>query len=174
MRHLFLMLGYPGSGKSHFARQLAQELHAVRLNGDGIRHLMFNSDEERRDIKNRPLVFGALDYACHEVLRAGHGVVYDVSHNRKKDRAGKVELAAAYGITPILVWVQVPVEVAKLRLETREHLPDQPKLPPGRFERMVANLEPPGPGEKCIRIDGTKPFAEQMASFSRQLKALNV
>ena len=168
-QHLFLMLGYPGAGKSYFARQLAEAIRAVRLNGDGARHLMFDKEETQRNPANNPIVFGALDYAAQQILTAGYSVVIDASHNRKQDRIGKAQLGAAFGIRPILVWVQVPVDMARERQETRERLPDQPLVPPARFEQLVSNLQPPEALEPYIIVDGLAPFAEQLASFRRQL-----
>lgn len=173
MQYLIMMLGYIGSGKSHFAKQLANDLHAVRLNADTARHNMFVSEEQRRNPKNHPMVFGALNYACEEVLKAGYSVIYDVGHNKKADRNGGIELSRKYGATPIIVWIQVPIETARTRAGTREVLPDQPRLIGERFDRMVANFHPPTDDEKYISIDGTVPYESQLASFYEQLKAFS-
>ena len=133
---------------------------------------MFTDEDTRRDPANNPIVFGALDYAAEQVLHAGYSVVFDASHNKKVDRARKERLGEPFGIKPIIIWVQVPVEVAKARLETREQLPDQPVIRPGRFEELVAAVQPPESHELCIKVDGTVPFTEQMESFSQQLQEI--
>ena len=165
---LFLMLGYPGSGKSYFARQLAEQISAVRLNGDGVRHAMFEG-EEAMNPKNNPMVFGALDYAANQVLKAGYSVIYDASHNKYEDREKGRVLAGQYGVEPIIVWVQITKQTAKDRVASRERLPDQPFIRPERLDQLMKNLQPPKETEPCIKIDGTVPFDEQYQSFQQQL-----
>jgi predicted kinase len=166
------MLGYPGSGKSYFAKKLASEIKAVRLNGDSVRHSMFDNEKQRWDPRNNPLVFGALDYAAQEVLRAGYSVIYDASHNRKVDRNKAEKLGEPFGAAPIIIWVQTTKEASKKRQETRNQTLDQPDVPAKRFEELVAGLTPPEANEKCITIDGLSPFQDQFESFRGQLIGL--
>lgn len=166
------MLGYPGSGKSYFARQLADSIGAVRLNGDGLRHKLFADEETRINPKNNPLVFGALDYATEEILRAGYSVIYDASHNKKRDRLNATRLAQPFGIMPIIVWVKVPVELAKLRNGSRTDTSTEPKAPEERFEQMAKGLQEPTHEEAVIIIDGTQPFEKQLVSFKTQFDSL--
>jgi predicted kinase len=171
-QRLFIMLGYPGSGKSYFAKRLAPEIKAVRLNGDSIRHNMFTDEKQRWYPRNNPLVFGALDYAAQEILKAGYSVIYDASHNRRVDRTKAAKLGEPFGVTPIIIWIQTTKETAKKRRETRDQALDQPDVPAKRFEELVANLAPPEPNEKCIVIDGLGSFQDQLDSFSKQLGGL--
>ncbi len=166
---LLVMLGYPGPGKSFFARQLAKQIQVVRLNGDNARHIMFNSDNERYNPLYKTMVFGALDYATLEILNAGYSVIYDASHNRRSDRQKALRLVKKYGVYPIIIWTQVPRELAKARVQTREVRSDQPVLPMKRFAQLVASLQPPDEQEKAIIIDGTQQFTEQLESFQAQL-----
>jgi predicted kinase len=75
-----MFYGNPGSGKSIFARQIAEHLHTVRLIGDSIRIAMFGSaesidkaytDETVAQLNN--MVFGAIDYVAEQVLGSGQG-----------------------------------------------------------------------------------------------------
>ena len=56
---LFMMLGYPGSGKTTFARQLAETYGMVRISSDDLRPYMYKDVAAIRDTRNNPLVFGA-------------------------------------------------------------------------------------------------------------------
>jgi predicted kinase len=172
---LIMMLGHPGSGKTYFTRQLAPKLNAVRFNGDHMRVAMFK-DPRLATRADNPKVFGAIEYAVTEVLKAGHSVVYDAQHNKLEDRKRLEALAAEHGAEAVIVWVKAPREVALQRGIDREELPDQRRK---TEEEMNASidffmdaLETPGLDEKLIQIDGTIPFEEQLKSFQEQLAAL--
>ncbi len=118
---LIMMIGRPGSGKSHFAKQLAPKLGAVRLNGDHARISLFADPAELANPANNPFVFGALDYAAYEILKAGYGVVYDAQMNYLDYRNKNRELAAQFDTPAVLVWVQAPYDSASL-LTVLRHL----------------------------------------------------
>lgn len=170
--YLFLMIGFPGSGKSYFARQMAEAMGVVRLNGDGARYFMYTDDATRHNPSNNPQVFGALNYAMIEILRAGKSVVIDASHNRYKDRDEKPALVAPFGAKVVLVWVQTPLEEAIQREASRDLTPEQIRVPRDAYEFLVNSLQPPRAGEAHIIIDGTGTFVKQLDSFKKQLRQL--
>ena len=169
----FIMLGYPCSGKSYFARKLADHYRFIRLNGDSIRYAMFDNEEDRGP-QNNHLVFSALDYVTKEILRSGHSVIYDASHNKASNRESASSLALPFSLKPILIWVQVPLDIARERLMNREKLPDQPIISDKRFNQLVGDLHAPNDNELCIIIDGSKPFADQLISFQSQVEKINL
>lgn len=172
------MLGHPGSGKSYFTRQLAPIIGAVRLNGDHMRTAMFTDPKDIANRDNNPKVFGAIDYAVYEVLRAGHSVLYDAMHNKHADRLRHEAAAKELGAPTVLVWVKTPYEVALKRGVERPEQPDQRRKSEEQMKQsldfFIAALEQPKPGERTIVIDGMKPFEEQYESFTRQLSDLHV
>lgn len=106
---LVVFLGFPDSGKTYFAKQLAKKLNAVTLNTDALRLSMFGSletiDKFRVNDKTRLYsdVFGAMDYAARQTLLAGHSVIYDAQQTKRKDRHGIEKIAHESGAVPILV-----------------------------------------------------------------------
>lgn len=177
---LHMFLGSPGSGKSFFARNLAENINAVRLNGDSMRIALYGSPEEIDQQPDKNLVnsrtFGALDYSVVQVLKAGHSVVYDAHHNKRSIRARLEELAEEHGAVPVVVWIKTPYEVALKRGQTRDTTPDQRRLSEEKMietiERHMANFDEPVESELVITIDGTIPFEEQLASYKRQISSL--
>jgi predicted kinase len=180
---LLMFLGYPGSGKSHFARAVADKLGAVRINGDSMRISMFGSREEiekiystgDRNILNS-YVFGGLNYAAEQILARGHDVVYDAHHNKRIDRTELEELAARHDALPVLIWVKTPLEVAVHRGQTREETIDQRRLSEEKIRESIARhqavTDEPDSGEIVIAIDGQVPFDEQFKSFEAQLETI--
>jgi predicted kinase len=173
VKHNFIMmLGHPGSGKSYFTRQLAPKLQAVRLNADHMRTLMFQNPKEVTNRTNNPMVFGAMDYAAGEILRAGHTVISDMQYNARSRRRIGEAFATEFGALPIIIWVQTPMEIALKRGQERDETQDQRKKTEeamrASLEKFMKALEPPEQDELCIIIDGTVPFAEQYLSYRQQ------
>jgi predicted kinase len=168
----FLLLGYPGSGKSTFARQLSARMGYIRVNSDELRDYMYGHRAEVHDPKNNPAVFGALDYMAAQLLAVGHSVVYDANNNRHRDRIKHQKLAAQYGAETVVLWVKAPLEVARQRELQRQQNPDHLAIPADLYERIAGALEEPLPTEKAIMVDGQDAFSDQLQAFTTQLAGL--
>lgn len=170
---LFMMLGYPGSGKSHFAKRLAHELGAVRINSDAMRASVFDNPSDHYNAAGFRIVFGALDYAAHVILSAGHTVIYDANCNRRSERAKNVALASEHNAGAFVIWVKTSPEEAAHRAANRELGSDQVQISQERFNEIKEILEEPTQDENVIVIDGTKSFEEQLKQFTNQFMAEN-
>ena len=51
---LFLLYGFPGAGKTYFARQLSEDLNAAHVQADRVRHELF--EEPRFDKQENQVV----------------------------------------------------------------------------------------------------------------------
>lgn len=171
---LYLMLGYPGSGKSHFSKQLAEKINAVRLNSDHLRKHLFEKPEEHHGPKDHLLVFGALAYAAHEALKAGHSVICDANYNFVKDRQKYAKIAQQFNVKTIVVWVKTPLEMAVERGAERTLTDEQIRLGAEHIKRVANELQPPClPEETCIEIDGLMAFDRQFEQFTKQVTSSN-
>ena len=164
MKLFITTMGYAGAGKSHFAKQLAVKLNAVRLNSDSMRNSVFEVPNEVNSKDGNRIVFGAIDYAAKEVLKAGYSVVYDAKCNRISERKKNASIAQDNDATHITVWVQTPHDTAIARTESRDITLDQGRLTSeDREKRNSDYLEEPETDEMAAIIDGTKTFEEQFA-----------
>lgn len=179
--HLFL--GVPGSGKSYFARNLAEKQGYVRLNNDAMRLGIFGSLENISAVYHSPnrqnvntYVDGAVEYAASQLLERGQSVICDAHHNKRTDRERFEKLAQKYDAKVLLVWVKTPFETALSRGQQREASNDQRQLSEADMrevmERHEATMDLPVSGENVITIDGTEPFEVQHESYMAQLNAL--
>lgn len=173
MTTLFTMLGYPGSGKSYFAKHLAEKIGAVRLNNDAMRSSIFENPIERKNIHNYSVVYGAIDYATHEILEAGYSVIYDANVNHINERKKNSEIADSHGALAVTVWVKTSVEEAVRRVGDREVTAYQFRLTEETVNKHIGILEEPTKEENCVVIDGSLPFDEQYESFEAQLNSFN-
>jgi len=83
MPKLFIMIGLSGSGKSTYAKQIAEEENAVILSSDAIRFEMLGS-EDNQD-KNAE-VFQELNKRLILNLKNGNNVVYDATNLSSRRR----------------------------------------------------------------------------------------
>ncbi len=152
---LFLMLGYPGSGKTTVAEMIARLTGAVQLSSDKIRLRHFPrptfSEAEHREL------YQAIDAQTEELLRAGKSVIYDANLNRYIHRQEKYDICKRTGATPVLIWIQTPQDLAKRR--ATQEADDDPKRPYGNldeavFDRLARQIEPPRDNENPIVIEG--------------------
>jgi predicted kinase len=179
--HLFL--GVPGSGKSYFARQLADQTNTVRINSDAMRLAIFGSLEAITAVYHSPdrqhvntYVDGATQYVVAELLDRGHSVVCDAHHNKRSDREAYETLAGQHDARVVLVWIQTPFNVALTRGQQREAKADQRQLSEQDMrevmERHKAAMDEPAKTENVIIIDGEQPFDQQYASYQEQIGKL--
>jgi predicted kinase len=177
-KYLFMLLGHPGSGKTHFSEQLATSIGAVRVNADAMRVAALGTIEKAREFNDKTgllnsIVFGALDYVAVQVLKSGNSVICDHQHNEKLNRDKRIELAKENGATAVVIWVKAPREIAVQRGSEREERLDQRQHSAEKMEALVDKyiglLEVPAEDEKVIVIDGTAMYEEQYSSFTRQL-----
>ncbi len=128
---LFVLFGYPGSGKSFFAKQLAERKGYIRLNGDSMRVAMYGSvealkNEDAADVRSK--IFKAIDYGVGQILAAGKTVIYDANNNARRIRRDKEKLAEKHGAEAVVVWVEAPKDIAAKRTQDREATVDQRRL----------------------------------------------
>lgn len=177
---LLMFLGSPGSGKSYFAKHIADKLNAIRINGDSMRLAIFGSLEEIERTyhsndrhKVNTYTFNALDYVAEQILVRGNDVVYDAHHNKRVDRETLEQIAARCKALPIVVRIKTPYEVALKRGQTREAKVDQRQLSEEKMREVMArhqaNTDEPIETEKVIVIDGELPFEKQYKEFESQL-----
>lgn len=179
--HLFL--GVPGSGKSYFARHLADRTNIVRINSDAMRLGIFGSLKAISAVYHSPnrqhvntYVDGPTQYVVSELLTRGQSVICDAHHNKRSDREAFETLAKKYDAQVVLIWIQTPFDVALTRGQERAASADQRQLSESDMrevmDRHAAAMDKPVKGENVIIIDGQLAFDQQFESYQTQLKAL--
>src|SRR5436309_3352136 len=116
---LFIMLyGFPGSGKSYFARQLCDNLAAVHVHDDRIRSELFENPNHSK--QENHIVTSLMNYMTGEFLNAGVSVVYDTNVFRSASRRALRNMATKAGAETVLVWLQIDPESAFTRVSRRD------------------------------------------------------
>ena len=156
MARLYLMLGYPGAGKTTAANVISQLTGATHLSSDILRATMFNPPQFSQ--QEHDSLYDTLDRQTERFLREGKDVIYDANLNRKQHRQDKYEICQRTGSIPVLLWVQTPKNLAKDRALdiNRSQLIPRDETADQMFDRIVSIIEEPSNDEPYTSIDGTK------------------
>lgn len=156
MLTLYLMLGYPGAGKTTAARIISDLTGADHIWADRERNKMFgrptHEERESRELYRR------LNAETNRLLSAGRSVIFDTSFNYTKDRDYMRTIAAKHHAELVILWVETAKELAKARALSHEHAAKNhypETMSPEQFSRITGNLQEPRPHEQAIILDGT-------------------
>lgn len=172
---LILLYGFPGAGKTYFARQLCDQLQAAHVHGDRIRSELF--EQPRYDREENDVVNHLMDYMTGEFLNAGMSVIYDTNAMRLSQRRQLRDLARKVGAQPILIWQQIDTESAFLRAAKRDRRKSDDKFSPAinrqTFERIAINMQNPQ-NEDYIVLSGKHTFTTQLSALMKRLRELGL
>lgn len=167
---LICLYGFPGSGKSFIARNLAQNIQSAYVSADRIRTELFQNP--RYDNQENAVITHLMNYMTDEFLGAGVSVVYDSNALRAAQRRRLRELAANHKADYLLVWVQIDVESAYARTQRRDRrtFDDKYAEPQTRatFESHLAQMQNPKEEEYLV-VSGKHAFVTQKSSIVNRL-----
>lgn len=114
---LVVLCGLPGTGKSHFARELASRAPFVWLSSDRTRKLLvarpiYSRREHRR-------VFAAMHVLTRGYLRDGHSVVFDATNLNEGVRAPLYAVAEDVGVDPLIIRFTAHPDLVWERMDQR-------------------------------------------------------
>ncbi|HSX08341.1 MAG TPA: ATP-binding protein [Candidatus Saccharimonadales bacterium] len=173
---LIMMYGFPGAGKSYFARQLSETLNAAHIQGDRIRSELF--ENPRYDKEENEVIAHLMDYMAEEFLNAGVSVIYDANAMRANQRRELREMARKAHAEHVLVWLQIDTESAFARVGKRDRrrADDKYAVPLDRktFEKLAGGMQNPLTTEDYVVISGKHVFAMQRSAFMKRLRELGL
>jgi len=161
---LYLMVGYPGAGKTTVAQTVHELTGATHIWTDQVWRDRYDKPSFSADEKRE--LYDHLNAEVDTLLGEGKSVIYDTNFNYYKDRELMRTLAAKHNADTILFWVQVPKEMAQDRATKNAHLQTTRvfgDIKPSVFEKLTDHLEPPRADEHPIQIDGTKVTSEYIS-----------
>jgi predicted kinase len=129
---MVVMIGLPGSGKSHLARALAARVTAAVLDIDALRAALF--EDPKHTAKEHGRLFPALHVLMDRLLALQITVIVDATNLKETNRKPYYKIAAKHGAKVLLVRVWARMPVIRQRLLARAESP-------GPADRSTATLE---------------------------------
>lgn len=165
---LYMMLGYPGAGKTTTAAMIAQQTGAVHLSSDRVRFAIFG--EPTFSQEEHDTLYKTLDYITELLLSKNVSVIYDANLNRYAHRQEKYEICQRTNAEAVLLWLKTPRELAKERAvhEDRSHFAPKDETLETMFERIANVFEPATEAEHPIIIDGTHVTPDSLREILNQ------
>jgi predicted kinase len=154
---LFLLVGFPGSGKTTTSTIIHDLTGAVHIWADYERRAMFG-EPTHSAVESRKL-YDHLNKSTELLLADGQSVIFDTNFNFRKDRDMLRTIAAKYNAETKLVWIKLNKSTARKRALSHEHAASnsyEDTMTAKDFERITSHLEPPAKDENPIVLDGTK------------------
>lgn len=169
---LLMLYGFPGSGKTYFARQFCDNVQAAHLQADRIRSELF--DQPQYDKRENEIVEQLMNYMAEEFLTAGVSVVYDVNAARGKQRFMLRDLARRCKAVPLVVWFQMDQDTAFGRSIKRDRRRADDKYAAHwdrtTFEAIIGSMQNPSASESYAVISGKHLFNTQLSAVARKLR----
>lgn len=132
---MIMMAGLPGSGKSHKAKELAEQYKANIHSSDSIREEL-SGDVNNQNINE--LVFRTLHNRIKEDLRNGKNCIFDATNISYKVRMSFLQQLNNISCEKICVLMATPYEECLKRNKQRER-----KVPEHVIERMYRGFDVP-------------------------------
>ena len=116
---LVVLCGLPGTGKSHFARELASWAPFIWLNSDRTRKLLVARPQYSRREHRR--VFAAMHVLTRGYLRDGYSVVFDATNLNENVRLPLYAVAEELGVEPLIIRFTAHPDLVRKRMTEREN-----------------------------------------------------
>ena len=167
-----MFYGFPGAGKTYFARQLCENVQAAHLQADRIRGELF--EKPQYDKQENSIVQHLMDYMTEEFLSAGLSVAYDVNAMRTGQRRALAAMAHKYRAIPLLVWFQMDSDTAFSRNIKRDRRRADDKYAAHwdrtTFEEILGRMQNPKSSEDYVVVSGKHLFNMQQSAVIGKLR----
>jgi predicted kinase len=157
--HLIVIVGIPGSGKTHFAEKFAQTFHAPYL----------SLEKLIPHVTDAPAAKEIALQLLGEFLKTKQPVIIEGASDTRSERTELVKKARDAGYATLVVWVQTDQVTAKNRSIKPPRGSDKKPLTTEEFERNERRFTPPNAFERPVVISGKHTYASQAKVVLKRL-----
>jgi predicted kinase len=171
---IIITMGYPGAGKTFFARQFSDTYSLPRISEEVIRYELFENpsfSNDESDILERVMF-----YALNELMKTGDSIICDATFMKLAQRKRLYELATKAGYRTLTVWIQTDLITSATRAARRDKRSADSKysfnLDKPTFKSIVDRIEKPVEKENFIVISGKHPFKNQTIAVLKRITSI--
>ncbi len=165
---VIMLYGYPGAGKTTFAKHLSNEIKYAHLDANRLLKEAIGSSRALSDKE----VATMMTYLANEFLKTGVGVIFDLDLPREIDRHRIKQFAKKNKIKHTVIWLQIDPETAEFRATTRTPAKTADKLArhysKQGFQMYAGKMQNPI-GDDVIVISGKHNFRTQKSVIIKRL-----
>lgn len=172
---IFAMLGLPGTGKTYFARQFADQLGIAHISEDRIRFELFDRPSYSRE--DNQIVSSIGQYMADEFLTRNASIIYDAENHTNKSRLALSDLAKKHHAKILYIWVQTDLNTCFDRATSRDKRKVEDRytheIDESTFNVYKDKISKPS-REDYVVISGKHLFKTQFLTILRKLRLLNL
>lgn len=168
---LIIVMGVPGSGKTFFGRQFAEQFGLPRISEDVIRFELFEEPQFNSD--ETEIISRITHYALAQLMKTSQTVVCEGNFLQLEQRKQLYELATLCGYHTLTIWLQTDAETALNRVTRRDRrsLDSKFSFPINKetFTRVARTLERPVAKEPVLVISGKHSYRSQSLAALKKI-----
>ena len=171
---LIITMGYPGAGKTFFARQFAEMYNLPRLSEEAFRFELFekplfNTDEAE-------IIERIFSYSLTQLMKTEHTIVCDGTFLKLAHRKRIYDLATQNGYRTLTVWLQTDFETSAKRAMARDRrsIDNRHSFPVDKdtFIKIANTLQRPVEKEQSVVVSGKHAFRSQCLTVLRKITSI--
>lgn len=155
--YAMMMVGIPGSGKSHFAEKFSGTFQLPYIDSLILEGAASDANSASRMI----------GYVLSELSKTGKSFVFEGNSDSRTRRTEFATWARAHGYTPLFIWVQTDQSTALARTIKAKTLTRE------QFSSLLKDFSPPHEIEKAVVISGKHTYASQAKAVLKRLADQN-
>ena len=151
---LYILCGFPYSGKSYIAKELVGETDITLVSIDDIFHSKgFSWDDDRLpDAEEWKDIFDISYEQSMDALKQGKNVLYDSTNHTKASRDDLRKVAQSVNAETAVIYIQTPVETIWKRWEENTKTKERSVVSKELVQMTIDTFEIPEAGENVIII----------------------
>lgn len=171
---LIITMGYPGAGKTFFARQFADQFELPRISEDVIRFELFENPVFNND--EADIIERVMHYTLDQLLLTKNTIVYEGMNLTLATRNRIYARAQKQGYRTLTVWVQTDITTSASRAAKRDRRNQDSKysfdMEKHTFAYLKDQLERPSEKEPAVIISGKHAFKSQSLTILKKVTSM--